>query len=79
MDDRNGFDWFDKFNALQRLSFILGGDHLPCVRKVNDSSGGYVDYYEAVILVDDMQSEINVLREQVQQLEDEIKVSGERD
>ena len=60
---REGYDWWDKFCALQRYSFLK--DHNELVRRVPMKSGNWIDVYEAQEIVDQMQDEINDLRGQV--------------
>lgn len=67
MENREGFDWWDRFTKLKRFSFILS--YLNSVKKVEDKTGNYVEFYEASIIVDDMQSEINTLRQQLAERE----------
>lgn len=67
---REGFEWWDKFNALQRLSFLLGesdGGH-PTVNRVPMETGLYIDQHEASELVDAMQAEINELKVEINAL-----------
>lgn len=60
---REGYDWWDKFCSLQRYSFLKDQNEL--VRRVPNKSGNWVDVYESQEIVDQMQDEINELREKL--------------
>lgn len=61
--------WWSKFCALPRFSFLLAEG--PSVRKVHDTCGNWVDQSAVSQIVDDMQAEINALRERLERLKPE--------
>lgn len=61
--------WWSKFCALPRFSFLLAEG--PSVRKVHDTCGNWIDQSAASQIVDDMQVEINALRERLERLKPE--------
>jgi hypothetical protein len=66
MNDRKGYEWWDRFNKVPTFSFMAndaGG-----VVSVRDSVGSWVDKGSVGYVVDDAQAEINILSAQRDEL-----------
>ena len=75
IETREGYEFWDRLCRLQRYSFFLGAG--PSVRKVEDGTGSWIEFYGAQSVMDDAQSEINELREQNAALEAEVQALRE--
>lgn len=75
IETREGYEFWDRLCRLQRYSFFLGSG--PSVRKVEDGTGNWIEVYGAQSVMDDAQSEINVLREEKGRLEAEAQALRE--
>lgn len=76
MSDRKGKEWWDKFNKIQRYSFFLGNGNLPSIKATPWNTGRWIDQYEASTLVDEMQDEINLLKEENKLMKEFLKTQG---
>lgn len=65
---RQGFEFWDKLNAIPRFSFLLvpSGSR---IQKFEDVSGNWIDVHEAQKVMDAAQDEINELRERLERLQ----------
>ncbi|GGX11382.1 hypothetical protein GCM10007242_16880 [Pigmentiphaga litoralis] len=62
---RKGYEWWDRLCKLPKFSFIIKADG---VRRVEDSTGNWIEYASAQAVIDDAQAEINTLRERLDRL-----------
>lgn len=74
---REGKEWWDKFNDIQRYAFFLGKNlEFPSIKATPFSTGNYIEQYEASILVEEMQDEINELKKFNKMMENKLKELG---
>ncbi|RQO62280.1 hypothetical protein [Pseudomonas sp. KBW05] len=67
---REGYDLWDKVQALPRFNFWRGGeDATGSVIRVPDKHGNWVNFNDLTTLADQYQDEINSLRERLSRLE----------
>lgn len=71
---RKGYEHCDKMSALKRYGFIHSHDNSR-VLKV-EGIGTHIDMFEANQIVDDAQSEINVLRDALERIRDHSECSS---
>lgn len=60
---RPGREYWDHFCALERFSFLKNASE--AVVRVPMKGGNWVSFYEVESLIDEMQTEINMLREKL--------------
>ncbi|UVL76613.1 hypothetical protein LOY24_17975 [Pseudomonas putida] len=65
---REGFEFWDKLNAIPRFSFLLAPSGTR-IQKFEDISGNWIDVHEAQKVMDAAQDEINELRERLERLQ----------
>lgn len=65
---RQGFEFWDKLNAIPRFSFLLSPSGSR-IQKLEDISGNWIDVHEAQKVMDAAQDEINELRERLERLQ----------
>ena len=74
MSERKGRKWWDKFNKIQRYAFFLGNG--PSVKATPFSTGRWIDQYEASVIIDNMQDEINELKKFNTMMEEKLNELG---
>jgi hypothetical protein len=62
---RKGYEWWDKFCAIPRFSFLLSPSG-NSIQKFENTSGNWVDQYEASKVMDEAQDFINALEEKLE-------------
>ena len=69
--ERADYDWWDRLCAIQPHSFFIvdGG-----VRKVEDSTGAWIDRAAAQVVMDDAQAEINELRTRCEKIDKALTI-----
>lgn len=60
---RERWIYWDRFCKLQRFSFLIGNNNN--VLKVNDDCGNFNDHYDVSALIDEMQSRIIELEDEI--------------
>ncbi len=65
---REGFEFWDRLNAIPRFSFLLAPSGTR-IQKFEDISGSWIDVHEAQKVMDAAQDEINDLRERLERLQ----------
>ena len=67
---REGFDFWDRLNAIPHYGFLLNQQGNGVIRA--EGVGDWIERHAAQMVVDEAQSEINVLREQNAKLQAEV-------
>ncbi|HDS1729127.1 hypothetical protein [Pseudomonas putida] len=68
---RQGFEFWDKLNAIPRFSFLLAPSGAR-IQRFEDISGNWIDVHEAQKVMDATQDEINELRERLERLQPKV-------
>ncbi|MDX3744634.1 hypothetical protein [Pseudomonas sp.] len=71
---REGFEFWDRPNAIPRFSFLLAPSGTR-IQKFEDISGNWIDVHEAQKVMDAAQGEINELRERLERLQPKVVAS----
>lgn len=74
---REGYKWWDIFCKLPRFSFWRGGDdEKGTVIQVPNKTGHWVEQQKVSALVDEMQSEINILEAEIVALKQRLQIKA---
>ena len=72
---RKGMEWWDRFCKLPRFSFIKTGE-FDAVTAWENAGGAWIGQYEASMIVDEMQSELNAAKVEIDALNNRLKIKS---
>lgn len=75
---RDGFEFWDKLNALPRYAFLLSPSGKSVQKFEDQAMGNWIDVHEAQKVVDQAQDEINQFRAERDALQQRLNATDER-
>ncbi|PCR94873.1 hypothetical protein CP336_18690 [Pseudomonas fluorescens] len=75
---REGFEFWDKLNALQRYAFLLSPSGKSVQKFEDQAMGNWIDVHEAQKVVDQAQDEINQFRAERDALQQRLNAADQR-
>ncbi|WP_139832924.1 hypothetical protein [Pseudomonas sp. R45(2017)] len=75
---RNGFEFWDKLNALPRYAFLLSPSGKSVQKFEDQAMGKWIDVHEAQKVVDQAQDEINQFRAERDALQQRLNAADQR-